>query len=167
MVYGGSPVSLRWLAPILVTLIVGALAASTYVNSWWISVAIAECPAEPVEGVTSDCGPGCRDDGGGAGRREPCQTDQDCQCLYGLGWYCICNSVCEEIDYFLLGQCLIGAPAGYVMCVYVCVKVSPLCPFACLANCATYIHACLYACKQWGYTCGCLPSTLVDKLADV
>jgi len=77
MVYRGPLVSLRWLAPILVTLIVGALVASTYVNSWWISVAIAECPAEPVEEVTSDCGPGCRDDGGGggAGCREPCQTD--------------------------------------------------------------------------------------------
>jgi len=160
-------VSLRWLAPILVTLIVGALVASTYVDSRWISVTIAECPAEPVEGVTSDCGSGCRDDGGGAGCREPCQTDWDCQCLYGPGWYCICDPVCEEIDYVLLGVCLIGVPTHCIPCVLTCVTNPTKACISLCGSCATYIWACLFACKQWGYTCGCLPSTLVNKPADV
>ena len=160
--------SLRWLAPILVTLLVGALVASTYVNSRWISVTIAECPAEPVEGVTSDCGSGCRDDDGGAGCREPCQTDWDCQCLYGLGWYCICDPVCEEIDYSRLEACLIGAPPTCIGCIYSCV-VKPNAK-ECTTNCwfcAAFIWMCLTTCKQWGYTCGCLPSTLVNKPVDV
>jgi len=24
------------------------------------------------------------------------QTDQDCECLYDPGWYCICGSVCRR-----------------------------------------------------------------------
>ncbi len=51
----------------LIVVIVGALVASVYADSLWVPTALAGCPGEPVEGVTSDCGPGCRDGGSGAG----------------------------------------------------------------------------------------------------
>lgn len=56
--------NLRLLSPTLVVVVVGALVASAYADGLWVTRVLAESTEGPVEGVTSDCGPGCRDDGG-------------------------------------------------------------------------------------------------------
>jgi len=147
------------LSPTLVV-VVGALVASAYADGLWVPRVLAEGPEGPVEGVTSDCGPGCRDGGGGAGCRVPCQTDQDCECLYGPGWWsCNCGEYCEEVDYPLLLLCALAVPTACVACVHECVlRGNPVgCYYICPAGCLGFAIYCLYeVCTQWVYRCDCV-----------
>ncbi len=155
----GLPVNLRLLSLTLVVVIVGALVASSYADGPWVLRVLAKCPGEPVEGVTSDCGPGCRDDGGG-GCRVPCQTAEDCECLYGPGWwFCDCRLYCAEIDYARLEACAREARPVCINCVIACAiaGMPKICAAICPSACLGYALFCLYdSCVRWSYDCKCV-----------
>ena len=139
-------VNLRLLSLTLVVVLVGALVASAYADGLRVPRVLAECHGEPVEEVTSDCGPGCRDDGGGAG---DCQSDEDCQRLYGGDSRCICDKQCVEFDNDLLTICVFACTAAYgINC-----EIDPVGCAACEAACVAYCY--ISACRQWVYVCGC------------